>query len=274
MWRSRRLVLEMLGLPTLITWVMALGFGLVQMAVWHWTGEMFAAWFAARTEGKTAGGLLRSGKSLALVVATIVVPALALAFLMAWLRADYLSTQNAALGGGPGAVDFPLALATFCCMQLVLDGFAWLLGLKYGHPSVKALIAVDGRVRSTARADRRACRRYDKCEARFGAALAAALGLLDLVASTIRKTWADQRSASAALYAGICAAADPLTAGCLQRDHPARGGRRGVQGDRGAGTRARRRPQAEHRADRRWLRLSSARASGSPWRVEARRRRR
>lgn len=211
------LVLELLGLPTLTTWVIAAGLGIVQLLILHHVGEMVAS--SSDSDGGSekggagrAKGITRNG----LVLVAAAVPVLALAVLMAWLRADYLALQNAELGDGSGTVSFGVAMATFCVMQLVLDAFAFILGYRIGAPIVKAALAAS---RAARREERRYSGRFrgaqrpaDRSEARFGAAYAEALGWPDLCAGTVLKAWAERRAASSGLYAGICSAADPLTA--------------------------------------------------------------
>ena len=207
------LVLYMLGMPTLITWVLSAGFGVAQLLILHYVGGMLATVLArSRDDGsgkQLSGGRLRG---YLLVIVAVAVPVLMLAFLMGTLRADYLVLQNAELGGGPGAIGFPLAMATFCVMQLMLDGLAFLLGFLNGAPDVKLAVAARGHAARETRRSRRARRRADDVAAHFGAVSVAAVGHCEVCVATAWKAWADRRAASAGLYAGVTSAADPMTA--------------------------------------------------------------
>ena len=207
------LVLYMLGMPTLITWVIATGFGIAQLLILHYLGGMFATVLSrSRDDGsgrQLSGARLRG---YTVVILGTAVPVLMLAFLMGTLRADYLALQNAELGGGPGVVGFPLALATFCVMQLVLDSLAFLLGFLHGAPDVKTASAARANAARQAARSRRARHRADDLAARFGAVSVAAVGHCEVCVATAWKAWAERRAASAGLYAGVTSAADPMTA--------------------------------------------------------------
>lgn len=207
------LVLYMLGLPTVITWVISAGFGVAQLLILHYLGGMFAT-VLARSKDDGSGRQLSGGRlrGYLVVILAVAVPVLTLAILMATLRADYLVLQNAELGGGAGVVGFPLALATFAVLQLVLDSLAFLLGFLHGAPDVKTAVAARSNAARQARRSRRARRRADEAAARFGAVSVAAVGHCEVCAATAWKAWAERRAASAGLYAGLTSAADPMTA--------------------------------------------------------------
>lgn len=207
------LVLYMLGMPTLITWVISAGFGVAQLLILHYLGGMLATVLArSRDDGSgrhLSGARLRG---YTVVILAVAVPVLTLAFLMGTLRADYLVLQNAELGGGPGMVGFPLAMATFVVLQLVLDSLAFLLGFLHGAPDVKTAVAARENAARQARRSRRARRRADHVSARFGAVSVEAVGHCEVCVATAWKAWAERRAASAGLYAGVASAADPMTA--------------------------------------------------------------
>jgi len=210
------LVLYMLGMPTVITWVISVGFGVAQLLILHYLGGMFSTVLSRpRDDGsgrQLSGARLRG---YLVVILAVAVPVLMLAFLMGTLRADYLVLQNAELGGGPGVVGFPLSLATFVVMQLVLDSLAFLLGFLHGAPDVKTATAARANAARQARRSRRARRRADDLAARFGAVSVAAVGHCEVCVATAWKAWAERRAASAGLYAGVTSAADPMTAAVL-----------------------------------------------------------
>jgi hypothetical protein len=207
------LVLYMLGMPTVITWVISAGFGVAQLLILHYVGGMFATVLARSRDDGTGRQLSRARlRGSIVVILAVAVPVLALAFLMGTLRADYLVLQNAALGGGPGVIGFPMAMATFCVMQLVLDSLAFLLGFLHGSADVKTAVAARSNAARQARQSRRARHRADQVAARFGAVSVTAVGHCEVCVATAWKAWAERRAASAGLYAGVTSAADPMTA--------------------------------------------------------------
>ncbi len=198
-------VLQLLGLSTLTTWLVASVLGLGQLGALHYVGELVA-------RPGTRDGAGSSRHKDALVAAFLVVPALSLVVFLSWLRAEYLAAQQTLDGGSAGHVSFLVAVAVFAGIQLLLDALAFAIGHRYGVPLVKAVVAARGAQKALEGRERRQARRLVRTEGRFGSALARATGWCETTKAIMEKTCAEERARSAAVYAGIAQSTDPETA--------------------------------------------------------------
>jgi hypothetical protein len=199
-------VLELIGLPTVTTWMVAAVLGLGQLGALHVLGELNARSRHLQHSTKRAGG------SEGLVFLALAVPALTLVGLLGWLRADYLSAQQALAGTSAGHVGFWVAMATFAAIQLLLDGLAFAVGYRFGNPFVKAVVAARGAQSRLEQIHRFLSWRIARREGRIGSVLAGAIGWCDTTKALVDKAWAEQRAIVASLYVGITENTDPLTA--------------------------------------------------------------
>jgi hypothetical protein len=215
------LVLKLLGLSGLTTLVIAGVVGISQLLVLHYLAELYAATptapIARQEQGGTNAGVKVDGepspesgtangpfgKPRIILLTTLALPVLAMAVLAAWLRADYLSLQTAEFANSPGMVSFSVAMATFFAMQMVLNSLAWIIGYRYGAPSVKAALAAHSQASRAQVRHRLAQRRYANAEARFGVDYAEALGRCSYTEALAEKAWAEGRAATCAYDTGL-----------------------------------------------------------------------
>jgi len=199
-------VLELMGLSTTTTWMVAGVLGLGQLGVLHVLGELNARSRKLRDSAE------RVGRRNAVLVLALAVPALALVGLLGWLRADYLSTQEALAGVSAGHVGFGVAMAAFAAVQLLLDGLAFAVGYRFGDPLVKAVVAARSAQCRLEQVHRFLVWRLGQREGRLAAVLAGAIGWCNTTKAVVHKAYAEQRASSAALYVGITENSDPQTA--------------------------------------------------------------
>lgn len=189
-------IFEILGLPVLTTWLMALAVGAAQVIA------LYSAGGRIRDHYEDKGSVGRA------VIGVEVGGALALGLAAAYLRAYRLVPLP---GLALRVPSFWAAMGVFAAFALVIDAAVLAIGWRFAATPIRTRLVRLRLGRTGQRQLRRAERRVDAQQGRFFAAAEHALGHLALAADVVDRALADSLGAVAAFFEEACAGADAAT---------------------------------------------------------------